>query len=61
MCHKPSRTEGQAKLQRWADERREHGPARPTTSDNVRPRGNGDRDEHDLERGIERLEAMLGR
>ena len=61
MCHKPSRAEGQAKLQRWADERRGREPHGSETSQNVRPRGNGDRDERDLERGIERLEAMLGR
>ena len=66
MCHKPSRAEGQAKLQQWAKERAELERAQrqrtaPTTAENTHPRANPDRDEHDLERGIERLEAMLGR
>lgn len=61
MCHKPSRTEGQAKLQRWAEERRGKEPHGSGTSSNVSPRGNGDRDDRDLERGLERFEAMLGR
>jgi hypothetical protein len=61
MCHKPSRAEGQAKLQRWAQERGERRPATADTAKNTRPRGNPDPDRHDLERGIERLEAMLGR
>ena len=61
MCHKPTRAEGQAKLERWARERRERGRPTSGTSDNVRPRGNQDTDRYDLERGIERLEATLGR
>jgi hypothetical protein len=66
MCHKPSRAEGQAKLQQWAKERAELGDAQrqreaSTTSENTHPRGNPDADRYDLERGIERLEAMLGR
>jgi hypothetical protein len=61
MCQKPTLSEGQAKLRRWAEERREQQPDGPPASEHVRPRGNGDRDEHDLRRGIERLEATLGR
>jgi hypothetical protein len=61
MDHKPSREAGQAKLQRWAEERRERSQVESTTSENVHPRGNGDRDEHDVARGMERIEALLGR
>jgi hypothetical protein len=61
MHHKPTRESGQAKLQRWARERRDRQPVGSTTSDNIQPRGNGDRDERDVARGIERFEAMLGR
>ena len=61
MCQKPSRTQGQAKLQSWADERRGQEPRGRTSEEHTRPRGNGDRDAYDLERGIQRLEAMLGR
>ena len=61
MNHKPTREDGQAKLQRWAQERRERQQVGSPTSDNVRPRGNGDRDERDVARGIERFEAVLGR
>jgi hypothetical protein len=66
MCHKPSRAEGQAKLQQWAKERAELERAQrqriaSTTAENTHPRGNPDPDQYDLERGIERLEAMLGR
>jgi hypothetical protein len=59
--HKPTLAEGQAKLQRWADERRARDSHTRAGSDLTRPRGNGDRDDRDVERGIERLEAMLGR
>ena len=61
MNHKPTREGGQAKLQRWAQERRDRQQVGSTTSDNIRPRGNGDRDERDVARGIERIEALLGR
>jgi hypothetical protein len=62
MCHKPTRAEGQAKLKRWAEERRkrEREPDPRLAVRHTSPRGNGDRDQYDLERGIERLEAMLG-
>jgi hypothetical protein len=61
MHHKPTRENGQAKLQRWAEERRERRHFGSTTSENVHPRGNGDRDERDVARSIERIEALLGR
>jgi hypothetical protein len=61
MCHKPTRAEGQAKLQRWAKERRERQQPPSPIGRNTHPRGNPDPDQRDLERGIERLEAMLGR
>jgi hypothetical protein len=34
-------------------------PADPTR--NTRPRGNGERDDHDIDRGLERLTALVGR
>jgi hypothetical protein len=61
MTTKPTLAEGQAKLQRWADERRARESHAPPQAQPTRPRGNGDRDDRDIERGIERLEAMLGR
>jgi hypothetical protein len=60
MCHKPTRAEGQAKLERWAKERRERDRTEPGTWLKTHPRGNPDPDRYDLERGIERLEATLG-
>jgi hypothetical protein len=43
------------------DADRREAPERPPIWDNTRPRGNPDTDRHDLERSIERLEAVLGR
>jgi hypothetical protein len=59
MCMKPakSKTGGQGERQR--DERHQADPVRPWQ--NTRPRGNGERDDHDVERGIERLAALVGR
>ncbi len=34
-------------------------PADPTR--NTRPRGNGQRDDHDIDRGLERLTSLVGR
>jgi hypothetical protein len=61
MTGKPTLAEGQAKLQRWADERRARDPHPRAATHPTRPRGNGDRDNRDVERGIERIEALLGR
>jgi hypothetical protein len=62
MCHKPNRAEGQAKLQRWADERNQrHQPDHGHQAENIHPRGNQDPNAHDLERSVERFEALLGR
>ena len=62
MCHKPNRSEGQAKLQQWAEERESSAPEEHGhQSDNVHPRGNQDPDSGDLERSVERFEALLGR
>ena len=62
MNHKPNRAEGQEKLQRWADERRErHAPEPGHQSENTHPRGNQDANGPDLKRSVERFEALLGR
>jgi hypothetical protein len=61
MTGKPTLAEGQAKLQRWADERRARGTDTRAATHPTRPRGNGDRDTRDVERGIERIRALLGR
>ena len=62
MSHKPNRAEGQAKLQRWADERHErHDSRHGHQSENTHPRGNQDPHARDLERSVERFEALLGR
>jgi hypothetical protein len=59
MCMKPAKS----KTDRPTDERREAGkrldPADPTR--NTRPRGNPKPDDHDVERGLERLTALVGR
>jgi hypothetical protein len=44
---------------RKADAERRPDPADPKR--NTRPRGNGERDDHDIDRGLERLSALVGR
>ena len=61
MTPKPTLADGQAKLQRWADERSSRNATPILDQGHTRPRGNGDRDERDLKRGIERLETLVGR
>jgi hypothetical protein len=61
MSHKPTHERGQVKLERWAQERRDRQHTPSATSENIHPRGNGDRDERDVARGLERIQAMLGR
>jgi hypothetical protein len=51
-----SKTDGHG---RQRDERHQADPVRPWQ--NTRPRGNPERDDHDVERGIERLTALVGR
>jgi hypothetical protein len=59
MCHKPTRTEQDARRS-TADARREHAEA-PRPKPRTWPRGNPEPDRGDLERSTERLHAVLGR
>jgi hypothetical protein len=52
-----SKTDAREAPERRADRR--SNPADP--SHNTRPRGNGERDDHDIDRGLERLTALVGR
>jgi hypothetical protein len=61
MSPKPTLADGQVKLRRWAEERNARGWQPTNPRDYTRPRGNGDRDQRDLERGIERIKGLLGR
>ena len=61
MCHKPNRAEGQAKLQQWAEERGQRNGQSKRPTQGTHPRGNQDPDRRDLERSVERFEALLGR
>ena len=56
MGSKPNRTELRDQARRRL---REQPPARPTQA--TTPRGNASVDERDLQRGLERLEALVGR
>jgi hypothetical protein len=61
MCFKPTGADGHAKLERWQREREERGEERPAPpQQDIRPRGNQDTDQGDLERSVERLEALVG-
>ena len=62
MNTKPNAAEGQAKLQQWAEERRQH-PEQDHghQAENTHPRGNQDPSAPELERSVERFEALLGR
>ena len=59
MCTTPAKSKSDALDDRERDERRPPNPADPTR--NTRPRGNGERDDHDIDRGLERLTALVGR
>jgi hypothetical protein len=62
MCHKPDRHEGREKLDQWARERQERGEERPNQPAlNTSPREHRAADDHDLDRSVERFEALLGR
>jgi hypothetical protein len=58
MCFKTSRPDRDERQER-RDQRRHAERQRP--SDNPRPRGNGEIDHHDVERGVEKLTALVGR
>ena len=62
MSFKPDRQEGSEKLEQWAREREERGELRPNQPAlNTRPREHRDADAGDLERSVDRFEALLGR
>jgi hypothetical protein len=56
MCFKRERTERRDEARRRLRERPTERPARTN-----RPRGNAEVDQRDLTRGLERLEALVGR
>jgi hypothetical protein len=59
MSMKPAKSETDGQGQTERDQRRQADPVRPWQ--NTHPRGNPQRDDHDVERGIERLSALVGR
>ena len=59
MSTKPAKSKTGARDARETDAARRADPADPTR--NTRPRGNGERDDHDIDRGLERLTALVGR
>jgi hypothetical protein len=59
MSMKPAKSKTDARDARETDATRRPNPADPTR--NTRPRGNGERDDHDIDRGLERLTALVGR
>jgi hypothetical protein len=59
MCMKPAKSKTVSRGARQRETRREPDPVRPWL--NTRPRGNPQADDHDVERGIERLTALVGR
>ena len=56
MCFKPDRTERRQQARRRLRERPKVPPAQAT-----HPRGNASIDQRDLQRSLERLEAVIGR
>lgn len=62
MCFKPDRQQGREKLDQWAREREQRGETRLNQPAlNTRPREHRDADAGDLERSVDRFEALLGR
>lgn len=57
MCFKHGRTERNKEARQRLSER----PVEPPRNQTARPRGNMAVDERDLQRGRERLEALVGR
>ena len=62
MCFKPDSKQGHEKLDQWARERDERGETRSNQPAlNTHPRETREADAADLNRGVERFEALLGR
>jgi hypothetical protein len=59
MCMKPAKSKTDGRGERKREVRRDPDYVPPWQ--NTRPRGNPERDDHDVERGIERLTAVVGR
>ena len=59
MCTMPAKSRTDERDDQERDDLRPTNPADPTR--NTRPRGNGERDDHDIDRGLERLTALVGR
>jgi hypothetical protein len=56
---KPAESKTEARHGAERDSRKRPDPVHP--GENTRPRANPDLDDHDLERGLERLTALVGR
>jgi hypothetical protein len=59
MCKNPAKSKTDERAHRQRDSRPQADPIRPWQ--NTSPRGNPEPDDHDVERGIERLTALVGR
>jgi hypothetical protein len=59
MCMKPAKSKTEMRRETEREPRRRPDPVRPW--ENTSPRANPDRDDHDIERGLERLTALVGR
>jgi hypothetical protein len=59
MCTEPPKSKTEARHGTERDSRRRPHPVHP--GENTHPRANPELDDHDLERGLERLTARVGR
>jgi hypothetical protein len=59
MCMKPAESKTEARHDTERDSRKRPDPVHP--GENTHPRANPDRNDHDIERGLERLTALVGR
>ncbi len=59
MCQKPTQSKTGDRAERRRDEPRRAEPVRPWQ--NTKPRANPEPDDRDVERGVERLTALVGR
>jgi hypothetical protein len=59
MCTKPAESKTEVRHDTERDSRRRPDPVHP--GENTHPRANPEQDDHDLERGLERLTALVGR
>jgi hypothetical protein len=59
MCMKPAKSKTEMGWEKEREPRKDSEPV--PVSENTHPRGNQQADDHDVERGIERLTALVGR